>query len=321
VVSELRIRDLTIEYSQGDYVVRPIDGLDVTCPSGELVLLLGPSGSGKTTLLSCLAGLLRPTRGTITVGDTEVTALDGSALTGYRRHRVGIVFQAFNLIPSLTARENVMAPLRLAGIRRREAGAAADALIERVGLTERAHHRPRQLSGGQQQRVAIARSLVHDPPLIVADEPTAHLDYVQVEAVLRLIRDLAAPGRSVVVATHDDRFTPLADRVIELAPRSAPGEGVSSEIRLGTGEVLFEQGEPGQLVYVVEQGAVELYRERPDGEVHVVGRAGPGDYFGELAPLLKLPRSASARAAVPTRLTGYSLRDFRSWQTRTGAAG
>ena len=132
---------------------------------------------------------------------------------------MGIVFQAFNLIPSLTARENVAAPLRLAGTRRREANARAEELLARVGLSDRMDHRPGQLSGGQQQRAAIARALVHDPPLVVADEPTAHLDYMQVEDVLILIRDLAAPGRLVVVATHDDRFTPLADRVVELVPR------------------------------------------------------------------------------------------------------
>jgi ABC-type lipoprotein export system ATPase subunit len=180
-VTALRIQDLVIEYVQGGYIVRPIDGLDFSAEDGELVILLGPSGSGKTTLLSCLASLLRPTEGTILVGSTEVTRLGGAELEQYRRGTVGIVFQSFNLVPSLTARENVAAPLRLAGVSRADAYRRADELLERVGLSERAGHLPSRMSGGQQQRAAIARALVHDPPLIVADEPTAHLDFVQVE--------------------------------------------------------------------------------------------------------------------------------------------
>src|SRR6202034_149162 len=136
-----------------------------------------------------------PTSGSITLDGREVSGLSGAALSEYRRHTVGVVFQAFNLIPSLSARSNVMVPLRLAGVGRKPARERADALLEQVGLDERGHHRPDQMSGGQQQRVAIARALVQDPPLVLADEPTAHLDYIQVEGVLRLIRSIAAPGR------------------------------------------------------------------------------------------------------------------------------
>jgi putative ABC transport system ATP-binding protein len=181
-------------------------------------VLLGPSGCGKTTLLSCLAGLLTPTGGRIEFGSIVVDELRGPALSEYRRRTVGVVFQAFNLIASLTARGNIVVPMRLAGTPRAAAKARADELVSRVGLDERAHHRPAQLSGGQQQRAAIARALVHDPPLLLADEPTAHLDHIQVESILRLMRDLASPGRIVVVSTHDDRVSQLADRVIELAP-------------------------------------------------------------------------------------------------------
>jgi putative ABC transport system ATP-binding protein len=312
-MSGLQITDLTIEYTQGGYIVRPIDRLTVTAHDGELVILLGPSGSGKTTLLSCLSALLTPAAGTIHVGDVEVTALRGRALADYRRHQVGIVFQAFNLIPSLTARENVAAPLRLAGARRREANARAEELLARVGLSDRIDHRPGQLSGGQQQRAAIARALVHDPPLVVADEPTAHLDYMQVEDVLILIRDLAAPGRLVVVATHDDRFTPLADRVVELVPRKKEPEPELRRVLLGAGEIVFEQGEVSDLVYVVEEGVIEVFRRRADGGEEVMVEHGPGAYFGEIGPLLRLPRTASARAKVPSRLTGLGPREFRRW--------
>jgi putative ABC transport system ATP-binding protein len=309
----LRITDLTIEYTQGGYIVRPIDRLNVTAHDGELVILLGPSGSGKTTLLSCLSALLTPAAGTIYVGDVDVTALRGQGLADYRRHQVGIVFQAFNLIPSLTARENVAAPLRLAGARRQEANGRAEELLARVGLSDRMDHRPGQLSGGQQQRAAIARALVHEPPLVVADEPTAHLDYMQVEDVLILIRDLAAPGRLVVVATHDDRFSPLADRVVELVPRKDEPEPEVRRVLLEAGEIVFEQGEVSDLVYVVEEGLVEIFRRRADGGEEVMVEHGPGAYFGEIGPLLRLPRTASARAKVSSRLTGLGPREFRRW--------
>jgi putative ABC transport system ATP-binding protein len=310
-VTALRIQDLVIEYVQGGYIVRPIDGLDFSAEDGELVILLGPSGSGKTTLLSCLASLLRPTEGTILVGSTEVTRLGGAELEQYRRGTVGIVFQSFNLVPSLTARENVAAPLRLAGVSRADAYRRADELLERVGLSERAGHLPSRMSGGQQQRAAIARALVHDPPLIVADEPTAHLDFVQVEEVLGLIRELAAPGRLVVVATHDDRFSPLADRVIELAPKPAGEELPTRSAVLAAGDVLFAQGEPSQLIYVVEEGEIELLRPLADGGEEVLSRRGPGTWLGEMGPMLGLPRSATARAVEPSRLTGYGLQEFR----------
>jgi putative ABC transport system ATP-binding protein len=313
-VTALRIEDLGIQYVQGGYVVRPIDGLDFSAEDGELVILLGPSGSGKTTLLSCLASLLRPANGTIQVGSTEVTGLSGAELESYRRQTVGIVFQAFNLVPSLTARENVAAPLRLAGVGRADANHRADELLERVGLSDRAGHLPARMSGGQQQRVAIARSLVHDPPLILADEPTAHLDYVQVEEVLGLIRELAAPGRLVVVATHDERFTPLADRVIELAPKGEAEESATRAVELAAGEVLFTQGEPATLIYVVEEGEIELFRPLADGGEEPLTHRGPGTWFGEMGPMLGLPRSASARAVVPTRLTGLGLQEFRRWR-------
>jgi putative ABC transport system ATP-binding protein len=312
-VATVRIEDLTIQYTQGGYLVRPIDGLTVTAGDGELVLLLGPSGSGKTTLLSCLAGILRPAAGRIDVNGTEVTGLRGRALADYRRYGVGIVFQAFNLVPSLTARDNVAMPLRLAGVPFRQARQRADELLARVDLTDRRHHLPRALSGGQQQRVAIARALVHDPPVILADEPTAHLDFVQVEVVLRLIRDLAGPGRVVIVATHDERFSPLADSLVQLVPR-ARGAPPSRSVALVPGQLLFAQGAASDLVYVVADGEIEVFREGADGSDRVVAAFGPGQYFGELGPLAGLPRTASARARSATTLTGYSAQEFRRWQ-------
>ena len=309
-MTDLVIRDLTVEYARGDYLVRPIDSLNITAHSGELVLLLGPSGCGKTTLLSCLAGILSPLSGTIHVGDTSVTELSGDALESYRRNTVGICFQAFNLISSLSAVENVAAPLRAGGVPHADAKRKAEQLLETVSLTERMHHKPGDLSGGQQQRVAIARALAWDPPLLVADEPTAHLDYVQVESILRLIRELATPGRLVVIATHDYRMVPLADRVIDMAPQL---DSQQAERRIGfeAGEVIFHQGSRGDLIYIVEQGQVEIARERADGTEEIVAHVGPGEYFGELGPLLGFPRAATARASASTVLNSYSVHDFR----------
>ncbi len=307
----LFVEGLTVTYRSGDYDVSPLDGFSMQAGDGELVVLLGPSGCGKTTLLSCLSGILRPTQGTVRVGGTEVIGLQGEALTDYRRHTVGVVFQAFNLVPSLTALENVAAPLWGSGVRRSDARVKASALLERVSLSDRASHRPGDLSGGQQQRVAIARALVHDPRLLLADEPTAHLDYLQVEGILSLLRSLASPGRVVVVATHDDRMLPLADRVIDLTAMSSAAL-TDSVVELEPGQVLFRQGERGTFVYVVEAGEVDLVRERADGTDERLHLAKPGDYFGELAPLMGFPRAATARARKATRLRAYDVAEFRA---------
>jgi putative ABC transport system ATP-binding protein len=307
----LEVRELTVEYGSGGYRIRPLDQLNISADDGEFVVVLGPSGCGKTTLLSCLAGLLRPTSGSIRFAGIEVESLGGRALNEYRRRTVGTVFQAFNLVKSLNARENVMAPLLLSGVSRRDAGARADELLDRVALGERARHRPSSLSGGQQQRVAIARALVNDPPLLLADEPTAHLDHIQVEGILRLLRELAAPGRLLVVSTHDNRVTRLADRVIEMTPRdAAPVRHEPVHVTLASGELLFAQGDRSDYVYVVDAGSVELHRVQEDSTDEVIGVITAGQYFGELGPLLGTPRSASARAVEDTRLTGYPIHEF-----------
>jgi putative ABC transport system ATP-binding protein len=314
---ELEVRDLTVEFDSGGYRVRPLDNLDMEADDGELVVLLGPSGCGKTTLLSCLSGLLKPTSGSIRFQDIDVVGLSGASMSAYRQNTVGVVFQAFNLLASLSARQNVMVPMTLAGTPRREAARRADALLEQVSLGERAKHRPGQMSGGQQQRVAIARALAHDPPLVVADEPTAHLDHIQVEGILILLRELARPGRMVVVSTHDDRITHIADRVVELSPEAASAEREPEELTLETGELVFSQGDRGELVYAVVEGEIEIFRVHSDGSEEVLASIGTGNYFGEIGPMLNLPRSASARAAVPTRLLGLTVRTFRARFPRT----
>jgi putative ABC transport system ATP-binding protein len=317
-VGDLHVTDLVVEYSSGGYAVRPIDGLDLEAAAGSLALLLGPSGCGKTTLLSCLGGILRPTSGRIVLGDVDVTALAGDDLTMYRRRTVGIVFQAFNLLASLTAIENVMVPMDAAGVNRKESRTRAEDLLERVGLQDRMRHRPGDLSGGQQQRVAVARAIALDPPLILADEPTAHLDFIQVEEVLRLIRELASGDRLVVVATHDTRMLPLADRVVELVPHVATTDRAPETIRLTPGSVLFEQGSMGDLIYVVSNGELEIMRELAGGGEELLRVAMAGDYFGEIGTLFGLPRSATVRARTEAEVIGYTGKAFRE---RLGPAG
>ncbi|MFA9563532.1 MAG: ATP-binding cassette domain-containing protein [Acidimicrobiales bacterium] len=309
--ADLVVENLTVEYTSADYVVKPVDHFGCRVVDGSLALLLGPSGSGKTTLLSCLAGILQPTAGSIRHDGREITALEGAELAAYRRRGVGIVFQAFNLVPSLDARDNVMLPLRVAKSSLREARRRADELLDEVDLTDRRGHLPSELSGGQQQRVAIARALALDPPLLLADEPTAHLDYVQVETTLRILRRLTRPGRVLVVVTHDDRLLPLADQVVELVPHRPLEPDGPVDVRLKPAEVLFRQGDASDLIYIVDEGEVEIFRETVSGGLEILDRRGPDQCFGEMGPLFGLPRSASVRARSSTRLTGYSVSEFR----------
>ena len=317
-MSDLSIQDLVVEYSSGGYALRPINGLNLDVPAGSLVILLGPSGCGKTTLLSCLGGILRPKSGVIKFDAIDVTTLDGRALAKYRRDTVGIVFQAFNLVPSLTALENVMVPLRAAGMSRAAARRRAEELLTRVNLADRMKHRPGDMSGGQQQRVAVARAIALDPPLILADEPTAHLDFIQVEEVLRLIRSLAEGERVVVVATHDSRILPMADHVVELAPALVSTNRPPEIVHLKAGEVLFEQCTMGDLIYVVSDGEFDIVRELTDGGEDLVKVAKAGDYFGEIGVLFHMPRSATVRARTDATAVGYTSQGFRE---RLGVTG
>jgi putative ABC transport system ATP-binding protein len=309
--SGLVVEDLVVEFVHDGYRVRPLDGLGMEAAPGGLTVLLGPSGSGKTTLLSCLGGILTPTSGRIVLDGWEVTGATAAQLEDYRQSKIGFVFQAFNLIPSLTALENVAIPLVLAGVKRRVALERAEDRLGRVGLGERLHYPPSRLSGGQQQRVAIARALVADPPLLLADEPTANLDYVQAEAIIGLLRELRAEGRIMVVSTHDARLVPVADRTIQMAPDTNAKDGPPLRVEYAAGELIFSQGEWGRLVYVILDGEVEVFRPQVDhGEEHLAD-LGTGQYFGELGAMLGYPRSASVRAATNVALMAYSARDFR----------
>lgn len=310
-VGPLTVTDLVVEFIHDGYAIRPLDGLSFEAQAGELVVLLGPSGCGKTTLLSCVGGILTPTSGSIQLGPTDVTGLTGSDLDRFRREEIGFVFQAFNLIPSLTARENIAVPLTLTGHGRKESFARADELLEQVGLTDRGGHLPSRLSGGQMQRVAVARGLGHNPPLLLADEPTANLDHIQAEAIIRLLQSLRDDGRMIVVSTHDARLVPIADRIVQMVQPEQHEERPTHDVAFVAGESIFEQGDHAELIYVVKSGEVDVIRVRADGGEEPLTKLGPDQYFGELGPFLGFPRSASVRARTDVVLTAYSPRVFR----------
>jgi len=209
------LRDVRKVHGKGDGAVVALDGVSVALPRGSFTAIMGPSGSGKSTFLNVAAGLDRPTSGTVALGDTDLAKLSERRLTILRRKRIGFVFQAFNLLPSLTVAQNIGLPLRLDGRRRR---ANVREVAARVGLENRLRHRPAQLSGGQQQRVAIARALVTRPEVVFADEPTGALDTKMGRGVLALLREVVdVDGHTVVMVTHDPAAAAHADRVILLA--------------------------------------------------------------------------------------------------------
>lgn len=208
---------VTKSYGTGQAVVRALRGVDLNVNEGELLMLVGPSGCGKTTLISVIAGVLDRDEGECTVFGKDFSKLSSSERVRYRGRTIGFVFQAFNLIPTLTIAENIAVPLLLQNVSRREAVDRARAALDRVGLGDRWKDSSTKLSGGQQQRVAICRAIVHQPKLIVCDEPTSALDHATGERVMELLRETAAgPGKSLVVVTHDNRIFKYADRIAHM---------------------------------------------------------------------------------------------------------
>jgi putative ABC transport system ATP-binding protein len=212
----VQARELVRRYGEGETAVDALRGVSLDVESGELVAVMGPSGSGKSTLMHILAGLDKPTSGTVTIAGQEITQLFDRQLTLLRRQHIGFVFQFFNLLPMLTAEENVVLPLSIAGVEPEKQW--IDDLLERTGIADRRTHRPAELSGGQQQRVALARSLVTRPTILFADEPTGNLDSKTSGEILELLRDsVNAYGQTMVMVTHEPRAAAIADRVLFLA--------------------------------------------------------------------------------------------------------
>jgi putative ABC transport system ATP-binding protein len=231
-------RDVTRRYGEGDAAVDALRGVTLDIVPGQFAAVMGPSGSGKSTLMHILAGLDKPTNGVVEIAGTDITNLSDSRLTLLRRHEVGFIFQFFNLLPMLTAEENILLPLRLAGesIDR----SWADQIIDQVGLDDRRKHRPAELSGGQQQRVAIARALASRPTVLFADEPTGNLDSTTGGEILHLLREMVTThGQTMVMVTHDANAAAMADRVLFLAD----GLIVRDQGRSGASDVLAAMAE------------------------------------------------------------------------------
>jgi putative ABC transport system ATP-binding protein len=210
-------RGVTKDFGVGDSLTRALRGVDLDVPYGELLMLVGPSGCGKTTLVSIVAGTLEPTAGVVNVLGHDLAAMSNGRKVRFRRDNVGFVFQAYNLLPALTAAENAAVPLLIAGWKRKAAVEAASGVLDHLGLGDRLTNLPSELSGGQQQRVAIARALVHEPRLLVCDEPTSALDAENGRITMELIQRIAVqPDRAVIVVTHDSRVYSFADRIASM---------------------------------------------------------------------------------------------------------
>ena len=231
-------REVTRRYGEGETAVDALRGVSVEVPKGRLTAVMGPSGSGKSTLMHILAGLDKPTSGSVTVAGTEITTMKDSELTKLRREHIGFVFQFFNLLPMLTAEENIRLPLSIAGEKPDKEQFAQ--LIDSVGLGDRLSHRPAELSGGQQQRVAIARALVSQPEVVFADEPTGNLDSKTGAEILELLRhSVEEMGQTIVMVTHEARAAAIADRVLYLADDLAVRE-LSGASQSEIGEAMEE---------------------------------------------------------------------------------
>lgn len=227
----INCQDLTKTYITGDIRVEALRGITLEIEKGEMVAIMGPSGCGKTTLLNCLSGLDDATSGGIWVEDIDLTTLDDNQKTNFRANRMGFVFQFYNLLPVLSATENVELPLLICGSKDGEAKSKAQQLLERVGLKERATQRPSALSGGERQRVAIARALVNDPAIVFADEPTGDLDKKTAEGVVSLLRQLnKEQEQTFVIVTHDPEVGASCDRIIQMRDGLIMNDGGTDEI-------------------------------------------------------------------------------------------
>ena len=224
-MGDIVIKDLIKVYKTGKLEVIALRGLDCTMNVGEILAIMGPSGCGKTTLLNLIGGLDRPTAGSIVMDGVNLSNLNDAELVEHRRGRVGIVFQFFNLVPTLTARENVELPMRLAGKDPKTMKARSEELVDLVGMKERAKHKPDELSGGEQQRIGLATALANDPAVILADEPTGELDSETGRQILHLFRELRDEhGKTVIIVTHDQRIGEIADRVMTMVDGRITGE-------------------------------------------------------------------------------------------------
>lgn len=287
------VKDLVKIYRLGRIEIYAIRGLNLTVEKGEMVSLIGPSGSGKTTLLNIIGGLDRATSGSVTVFDNEVTALDPAKLVEYRRETVGHIFQTLNLIPTLTAAENVELPMVALGVKRADRRKRLEELIDVVGLSDRMGHKPGELSGGEQQRIALAAALANDPPLIIADEPTGELDTVNARIVIDYLSKVNREmGKTIIMVTHDSSAARTANRILriedgiiktDVAPVAVEVAGSASYAEMLRGRIAeidaqlaeldedFRQGEMTGDEYVNQQTRLKQTRSVFVEELHKLG--------------------------------------------------
>jgi len=229
-LGDIVVKDLIKVYKTGKSEVIALRGLDCTIKGGEVLAIMGPSGCGKTTLLNIIGGLDRPTAGSVNLDGVNLVNLDDAGLVKHRRERVGIVFQFFNLVPTLTARENIELPMRLAGKKSEHMKSRTEELLKLVGMEARAEHKPDELSGGEQQRVGLAVALANDPPILLADEPTGELDTTTGHQILLLFKQLRDQfGKTVVIVTHDQRVGQIADTVMTIVDGRITGSVSGNE--------------------------------------------------------------------------------------------
>jgi ABC-type lipoprotein export system ATPase subunit len=314
---DLRQVAKTYETDAGTFTA--LDDVDLQVDTGEFVAVVGKSGSGKSTLINMITGIDRPTSGEVLVGDTAVHTLKEGQMAVWRGRHIGVVFQFFQLLPTLTVVENVMLPMDFCHVyTMREREERAMHLLEQVEMTDHAHKLPTAVSGGQQQRVAIARALATDPPIIVADEPTGNLDSKTAESVFRLFEDLVDEGKTILMVTHDHDLAKRATRTVILSdgevieehlartfPALTEGQLIQAtrnlkRQRVEPGAIILQKGAPPDKFYIITKGQVEVVVHPADGPESVVTRLKRGQYFGEIELLAGGENLATIRAAPDT---------------------
>lgn len=321
---ELRQIVKTYESAAGKFTV--LKGVDLQVDTGEFVAIIGKSGSGKSTLINMLTGIDRPTSGDILVGDTAVHKLSESQMAVWRGRNLGIIFQFFQLLPTLSLVENVMLPMDFCNMYApRERYQRAMQLLEQVDMTEHAHKLPSAVSGGQAQRVAIARAMANDPPILVADEPTGSLDSRTANAVFGLFEDLVKRDKTIVMVTHDNDLARRASRAVIVVDGEVVDQYVTQALpNLGVdqmtwvmrklerhvyepGATIVNQGDMADRFYIITRGEVEIFLIHPDGQEIVVDRLSTGKYFGEIGLLNGGARTATVRAVPESEVEVATL--------------
>jgi ABC-type lipoprotein export system ATPase subunit len=312
-IIELRSVQKTFKSAAGDFTA--LKGIDLTINAGEFVAIIGKSGSGKSTLLNMITGIDRPTVGEVLVNGSAIHELNENQLAGWRGENLGIIFQFFQLLPSLSLLQNVILPMDLLGKHKpRERRERAEHLLEIVGLIDQKHKLPSMVSGGQQQRAAMARALANDPPVLIADEPTGNLDSKTAETIFGLFNDLVAQGKTVIIVTHDSSLAKRTQRTALIADGEIVNEYVAKalptlthEQLLGAthkikprlynaGTMILTEGKNNEAFYIVSKGTVDIILPRPNQSDVIALELGPGKYFGEMEFFHEHRNRASIRA-------------------------